>query len=179
MKLYLKFIKYYNPFILFIVLCDIMGRRNLKMFGLFDIFSSNKDGYNSSLPNELEKEYALLIERLEDFLDMLDIINDYMVKEHFNDFKVEFLAYLMKIDFEFFKYLFKYYENNEDITNTLKLHQSQMKDMQQDILKIIAKSLSQDLHSREQIVRNINSIVFILKHKMEFKDEKLFSFYKK
>ena len=125
------------------------------MFGLFDIFSSNKDGYNSNLPQELEKEYALLIDRLESLLDMLDIINDYMVKEHFSDFKVEFLAYLMRIDFEFFKYIFKYYENDENILTTLKNNQSQMKDMQQDILKIISKSLSQDLSNREQIIRNI------------------------
>ncbi|SHO80802.1 hypothetical protein MNB_SV-15-451 [hydrothermal vent metagenome] len=149
------------------------------MFSFFSIFSSNKDGYNSSLPKELEKEYSLLIERLEEFLDMLDIINNYMVKEHFNEFKEEFLAYLMRIDFELLKYLFKYYEDNEEITNRLKDNQSQMKDMQQDILKIISKSLSQDLEDRDKITININSIIFILKHKMQLKDEKLFSLYKK
>jgi len=149
------------------------------MFGLFDIFSSNKDGYNSSLPQELEKEYSILIDKLEDVLDMLDIINDYMVKEHLNEFKDGFLAYLMRIDFEFFKYLFKHYEDDEETITTLKGYQEQMKDMQQDILKIISKSLSQDLDNRDRIATNINSIIFILKHKMEFKDEKLFSFYKK
>jgi len=149
------------------------------MFGLFDIFSSNKDGYNSSLPQELEKEYSVLIDKLEDVLDMLDIINDYMVKEHLNEFKDDFLAYLMRIDFEFFKYLFKHYENDEETITTLKGHQEQMKDMQQDILKIISRSLSQDLTDRSKITTNINSIIFILKHKMELKDEKLFSFYKK
>ena len=149
------------------------------MFGLFDIFSSNKDGYNSSLPQELEKEYALLIDKLEDVLDMLDIINDYMVKEHFNEFKDSFLAYLMRIDFEFFKYLFKHYQDDEETIAILKGHQEQMKDMQQDILKIISRSLGQDLTDRNKITTNINSIIFILKHKMELKDEKLFSFYKK
>lgn len=149
------------------------------LLSLLGFGGEDSSGYNRGLINELKKDNDQLIEQLNKIIGMMDVLNEYMIKKHVDELKVELLSYFMKDEFKFIKYLKEYYKEDAVTLDTIKKHEESMKDMKKDIISFLDKSMGEDAIFNDKVIKNLNSVIFIMNSRMDLQTKELFDLYKK
>jgi Asp-tRNA(Asn)/Glu-tRNA(Gln) amidotransferase C subunit len=149
------------------------------LLNLLGFGGEDKNGYNKGLIKELEKEHEQLIAQINKILGMMDVLNEYMVKKHIDELKVELLSYFMKDEFKFVKYLTDHYKEDAPTFDTIKKHEEEMKDMKKDIISLLDRSMGEDAIFPDKVTKHLNSVIFIMNSRMDLQRKELFDLYKK
>jgi len=149
------------------------------LLNLLGFGGEDSSGYNKGLLKELEKDHELLIAQVKKILGMMDVLNEYMIKKHVDEFKVELLSYFMKDEFKFVKYLTEHYKEDGETLATIKKHEEELKDMKKDIISLLDKSMGEDAIFPDKVTKHLNGVIFIMNSRMELESKELFDLYKK
>jgi len=149
------------------------------LLNLLGFGGEDRSGYNKGLIKELEKEHEQLIGKINKMIGMMDVLNEYMVKKHIDEFKVELLSYFMKDEFKFIKYLTDHYSEDKETLGKIKTYEEELKDMKKDIISLLDKSMGEDSIFKDKVTKHLKSVIFIMKSRLELQSKELFDLYKK
>jgi|GEM_PF-1257856 len=149
------------------------------LLNLLGFGGENRNGYNKSLINELQKEHEQLLDKLEKIQGNMSVLNEYMIKKNIDEFKIELLSYFMKEEFKFHKYLNEFYKADGATFASIKKYEEDLKDMKKDIIAQLDKSMGEDAMFNDKVVKNINNAIYIMKSRIELQNRELVDLYKK
>ena len=143
-------------------------------FGLFDGLKNANMGYDKSLINEYKKDHKKLVVLLTKITKEKEKKN---IRKLLSTFKIDFLGHLISEDMRLYKYLIKYYENNEYTLSLILEYQKSIKVIQKEVLFFVDSYLEEKAVFGTIFKRKLANVVSSFLARITTEENNLYTLY--
>jgi len=133
--------------------------------------------YETKLIKKFHKDHEKLIKLLTKIATAVEKSEDKKVRALLSQFKVEILSHFMEEDIKLYRYLKKYYEENEEKKATIMLFQDGIKTIQSDIINFLDSYIKEDKEFDKVFQDRFKDIINAFGERIKTEESKLYPLY--
>jgi len=133
--------------------------------------------YDTKLIKRFHKDHEKLIKTVTKIVTAVKANEITKVKALLGQFKIELLGHFMEEDIKLYRYLKKYYHDEEEITQTIKMFEESIKEIQRDVVAFLDHYAKEDTAFDKYFHERLQEIVKALQTRIETEEKSLYTLY--
>jgi iron-sulfur cluster repair protein YtfE (RIC family) len=148
------------------------------MFSFFKKKKSKIDvPYDTKLIKKFHKDHEKLIKTVTKISNAMEEGDTKKVKSLLSQLKTELLGHFMEEDIKLYRYLKKYYVEEDDITKTITMFEESIKDIQKDVVSFLDHYTKENTPLDKKFDEQFNAIVNALGTRIRTEENNLYTLY--
>jgi len=148
---------------------------------MFSFFKKKKGKidlpYDAKLIKKFHKDHEKLIKTVTKIDTALQANDTKKVKALLAQFKIELLGHFMEEDIKLYRYLKKYYHDEEETTKTVAMFEESIKDIQRDVVAFLDHYAKENTPLDAKFKEHFDEIVEALGTRIKTEENNLYTLY--
>ncbi len=148
---------------------------------MFNFFkkSESKLAFDSKLIDKFHKDHEELVGHIVNVQKALDKNKEKKAKQFLKQLRIRMLGHFMEEDIKLYWYLKRYYSEHGDISQTIAMFESSIKDIQREVINFLDYYLQETQKLDKKFEEKFSEIVQTLSSRIQTEESSLYTLYVK